>query len=75
MTAEIDAGQQLAQSYDSVEEATAALEKYAHHFEMTSEMPSAYQFFLDNHQVVEIQKTLFAIALKPNSSPVTFTEN
>ena len=75
MTAEIEASQALAQSYTTFEEAAEALEKYAHHFEMTSDVPSAYQFFLDNHQVVELQKTVYAIALKPDASLVSFTES
>ena len=73
MTQEIVLEQNTAAYFPTREEADEALQSYAHQFEMTSDIPSAYATFLDSHQVVQLEPALFAIALKPQASVFTFT--
>lgn len=75
MTNEIDLGQQQAQSFKTYEEAMDALHKYAQHHASVAEDEDQYEIFMSNHQIIEIQQTSYAIALKPGVSPFTLAES
>ena len=63
---------ELAQTWETEEEATAAMYEYARQFSERSEDESAHQMFLDSHLVLEVQQGVFAVALKSGENPFTF---
>ena len=60
------------QSWETQEEALAALHKYAEHYAEREDNSEAYQKFLDGHQTLEIQQGKFVLALKPGQMPFTY---
>ena len=61
------------QSWETEEEATAALHSYAKQYAEREEDPSVYEQFLGGHQVLEIKQGTFVLALKPGFMPFSFT--
>ena len=62
-----------AQSWETNEEATAALHEYARQFAERSETESDYERFLDGHFIIELEPGVFSVALKAGESPFTFS--
>lgn len=60
------------QSWQTQEEALAALHAYAQQFASQAEDEEQYELFLSGHQIVEISPEQFVLALKPGHSPFTY---
>ena len=61
------------QSWETQEEALAALHAYAKHYAEREENDEAYELFLGGHQVLEINQGTFVLALKPGQMPFTYS--
>jgi hypothetical protein len=60
------------QSWETEEEATAALYEYAKFYAEREEDPSQFEKFLEGHQVIEILQGKYVLALKPGQMPFTY---
>jgi hypothetical protein len=56
------------QSWETKEEAVAALHTYASRYAEREETEDAYEHFLSGHQILELQSG-FVVALKPGQMP------
>jgi hypothetical protein len=65
--------EQQGQSWETQEEATAALHAYAKQFSEREDDPTEYERFLNGHQVLEIQQGKYVLALKPGQMPFTYS--
>lgn len=61
------------QSWETQEEALAALHAYAKQYAEREENPEQYEVFLEGHQILEIQQGTYVLALKPGRMPFTFS--
>ena len=62
-----------AQTWETNEEATAALHEYARQFAERTENESDHQRFLDGHFVIELAPGVYSVALAQGESPFTFS--
>lgn len=60
------------QSWETPEEALAALNAYAEQYAKREEDESLVAKFLEGHQVLEIGEGSFVLALKPGQMPFTY---
>lgn len=60
------------QSWETQEEATAALHEYARQFSEKTKVENDYDRFLDCHSVLEIKQGEYVVALKAGENPFTF---
>jgi hypothetical protein len=62
----------LPQSWETTEEATAALYEYASRYAQREEDESLAEEFIEGHQVLEIQQGTFVLALKAGRMPFSY---